>query len=135
MDRTGVQLGTRDGDASSAAVEFAQRAEELGYETIWVGESWGREAFTVLTQIACNTQRIQLGTGIVNVFSRSPALIAQSVATLDEIARGRAILGLDTSGALVVEQWHGIRYEKPVQRMREYVEVVRMILQGERLDY
>lgn len=135
MPRTAVQLATREDSSPGAAIEFARRAEELGYETLWVGESWGREAFSVLTQLACNTQRLQLGTGIVNVFSRSPALIAQSIATLDDIAEGRAILGLGSSGGNVVEQWHGIPYEKAVERLREYIEIVRMILRGDRLEY
>ena len=135
MQRTGVQLATREDGTRRDAVEFAQRVEEIGYETLWVGESWGRDAFAVLTQVGCNTRRLQLGTGIVNVFSRSPALMAQSIATLDDVAEGRAILGFGSSGANVVEQWHGIPYKKPVQRLREYIEIVRMILSGDRLDY
>ncbi len=135
MQRTGVQLGSREGTLRNGIRDFAQRAEELGFETVWVGESWGHEAFTLLSHMAAVTERIQLGTGIVNVFSRSPALVAQTVASLDELSEGRAILGLGTSGANVVEQWHGIPYQRPVERMKEYVEIVRLILRGERLEY
>jgi F420-dependent oxidoreductase-like protein len=135
MQRTGVQLGSREGTLRNGVRDFAGRAEELGFETVWVGESWGHEAFTLLSHMAAVTERIQLGTGIVNVFSRSPALVAQTVASLDELSEGRAILGLGTSGANVVEQWHGIPYQRPVERMKEYVEIVRLILRGERLEY
>jgi len=135
MERTGIQVASRDDASPASVVEFAQRAEALGFETCWVGESWGREAFGVLTMIGCGTSRIQLGTGIVNVFSRSPGLMAQSIATLDEISGGRAILGLGSSGVNVIEHWQGLTYERPIQRIREYIEIVRMILRGERLNY
>lgn len=135
MDRTGTQLGSRDDPSPAAMRDFARRAEELGYETVWVGESWGRDAFSLITYLATATERIQFGTGIINVFSRSPALVAQTAATVDELSGGRLILGLGTSGANVIEHWHGLRYEKPVTRMREYVEIVQRILRGERLNY
>ncbi|HLZ72535.1 MAG TPA: LLM class flavin-dependent oxidoreductase [Dehalococcoidia bacterium] len=135
MERTGTQLGSREDPSPAAMRDFARRAEELGYETVWVGESWGRDAFSLITYMATATERIQFGTGIVNVFSRSPALIGQTAATVDELCGGRLILGLGTSGANVIEHWHGLRYEKPVTRMREYVEIVQQILRGERLNY
>ncbi|HZQ35236.1 MAG TPA: LLM class flavin-dependent oxidoreductase [Dehalococcoidia bacterium] len=135
MERTGTQLGSREDPSPAAMRDFARRAEELGYETVWVGESWGRDAFALITYMATATERLQFGTGIVNVFSRSPALIAQTAATVDELSGGRLILGLGTSGANVIEHWHGLRYEKPVTRMREYIEIVQQILRGERLNY
>jgi coenzyme F420-dependent oxidoreductase len=135
MERTGTQLGSREDPSPAAMRDFARRAEELGYETVWVGESWGRDAFTLITYMATATERIQFGTGIVNVFSRSPALVAQTAATVDELSGRRLLLGLGTSGANVIEHWHGLRYEKPVTRMREYIEIVRQILRGERLNY
>lgn len=135
MQRTGVQLGSREGTLRNSIRDFAVRAEALGFDTVWVGESWGHEAFTLLSHMAAVTERIRLGTGIVNVFSRSPALVAQTIASLDELSEGRAILGLGTSGANVVVQWHGIPYRRPVERMKEYVELVRLILRGERLEY
>src|ERR1700720_1819576 len=85
----------------------AQLADELGYDSVWVPEAWGYETFSVLTEMAVATKRIKLGTGIVNVYSRTPGLIAMSVATLDEISEGRFILGIGTSGKRVIEGFHG----------------------------
>src|ERR1041385_2926476 len=96
-------------------LSYVRRADELGYDTVFVPEAWGRDAFTTLGWIAANTQRIRLVPGIVNVFSRTPALIAQSIATLDEISGGRAVLGLGTSGPLVIENWHGLRFERALR--------------------
>jgi F420-dependent oxidoreductase-like protein len=114
---------------------FVQAADRLGYDTVWIAEAYGWDAFTVLAEIACHTQRIKLGTGIVNVFSRSPALIAQSAASLDNVSGGRFVLGLGTSGHQVVEGWHGVRFERGVRRLRETMEIVRTILRRERLNY
>jgi F420-dependent oxidoreductase-like protein len=114
---------------------FVQAAERLGYDIVWIAEAYGWDAFTVLTDIACNTERIKLGTGIVNVFSRSPALIAQSAASLDHISGGRFVLGLGTSGHQVVEGWHGVKFERGVRRLRETMEIVRTVLRRDRLTY
>ncbi|MFI5323189.1 MAG: LLM class flavin-dependent oxidoreductase [Thermodesulfobacteriota bacterium] len=116
-------------------IETARLAEELGYHSIWVPEMWGRDAFSILGLIAVNTKKIKLATGIIPVFSRSPAIIAQTVATLDEISGGRMMLGLGASGPVVIEDWHGVRFEKPLRRTKEYVEIIKMILGGERVDY
>ena len=116
-------------------VETARLAEELGYHSIWVPEMWGRDAFSILGLIAANTKRIGLATGIIPVFGRSPAVIAQTIATLDEISGGRMMLGLGSSGPAVIENWHGIGFEKPLRRTREYIEIIKMILRGERADY
>src|SRR5438477_11601513 len=95
---------------------FVQAADRLGYDAVWVPEAYGWDAFTVLTEIACRTERIKVATGIVNVFSRSPALIAQSAASLDTISGGRLVLGLGTSGHQVVAGWHGVPFERGVRR-------------------
>jgi coenzyme F420-dependent oxidoreductase len=116
-------------------VDVVQQAEALGYDSVWVGESWGRDGFTWLTQLACHTSRIKLATGITTVYSRSPALIAQTVASLDEISAGRVILGLGTSGPIVIENWHGVSFDRPLRRTREYIEIVHLILSGERVNY
>src|SRR5207247_10562617 len=116
-------------------LSYVKLVDELGYDTIFVPEAWGRDAFTTLGWIAAHTKRVRIGTGIVNVFSRTPALIAQSVATLDEISGGRAVLGLGTSGPGVIERWHGMRFEDGLRRTRETVEIVRMALSGERVNY
>ncbi|MCI0811041.1 MAG: LLM class flavin-dependent oxidoreductase, partial [Chloroflexi bacterium] len=105
-------------------------ADEQGYHSFWAAESWGRDAFTVLTMIACHTQNLRLATGIVNVFSRTPALIAQTIASLDILSNGRAILGLGSSGKVVVEGWHGVPFDSPLARTREYIEIIRKALSG-----
>lgn len=135
MLRTGILLPRTEDLPQSEVVEFVQRVDALGYDTLWVPEAWGRDAFTILAQIACHTRQVKLGTGIVNVFSRTPAALAQTIATLDEISGGRAVLGLGTSGAIVIQDWHGVPYDKPLQRTREYIDIVRLILSGERVNY
>ena len=110
-------------------------ADELGYDSIWLGESWGYELFTSMTDLVRATKRIKVGAGIANVYSRSPAVIASTIATLDERSGGRIVLGLGPSSANVNEHWHGVPFQKPVQRTREYVEIIRMILRGEKLIY
>jgi F420-dependent oxidoreductase-like protein len=119
----------------NAMVEKVKIADELGFDSIWVAESWGYELFTSMADLVRVTKRIKIGSGIANIFSRSPALIASTVATLDDRSGGRIILGLGPSGANVIEHWHGIPFEKPVRRTREYVEIIRMILRGEKLVY
>ena len=135
MQRIAITQPRAEDLPRSEAVEFVQRIDELGYEALWVPESWGREAFVTLALLACNTKRLHLGTGIVNVFSRTPGAIAQAAATLDELSGGRVLLGLGTSGQRVIENWHGVPYEKPIQRTREYIDIVRLVLSGERVNY
>jgi len=112
----------------------AQLAEELGYDSIWVPEAWAYEQFQLLAEIALATKTLQVATGIANVFSRSPGLLAMSAATLDEISEGRAVLGLGTSGKLVVENFHGVPYAKPLTRLRETIAVCRTLWRGGRLE-
>jgi F420-dependent oxidoreductase-like protein len=110
-------------------------AEEAGVDTVWVAEAWGRDCFTILTVLAWETRRITLGSGIVNCYSRTPAALAQHFATLDEISGGRMLIGLGTSGPRVIEHWHGVPFQPSLTRLREYVEIIRMILAGEPLRY
>jgi F420-dependent oxidoreductase-like protein len=110
-------------------------ADEAGVDTVWVAEAWGRDCFTILTLLARETKRIKLGTGIVNTYSRTPAALAQHFATLDEFSGGRMIIGLGTSGHRVIEHWHGVPFQPSLSRLREYVEIIRMILAGEPLKY
>ena len=116
-------------------MEKVKIADELGYDSIWLGESWGYELFTSMADLVRVTKRIKIGAGIANIYSRTPALIASTVATLDERSGGRIVLGLGPSGANVIEHWHGVPFEKPVRRTREYVEIIRIILRGEKLVY
>lgn len=110
-------------------------ADELGYDSVWLGETWGAELFTSLADLMHATRQIKLGAGIANVYSRSPGIIAASAATLDERSGGRFILGLGSSGPQVIEHWHGAKYERPLRRLREYVEIVNMIMRREPLTY
>ena len=118
----------------AAVLRAARLAEDLGYDSIWIPEAWAYEQFQLLTEVALATRRLRLATGIANVFSRSPGLLAMSAATLDEISEGRAILGLGTSGKLVVESFHGVRYEKPLTRLRDTIAVCRTLWRGGRLE-
>ena len=135
MPQIALTFSSRDNNDDSDLIAVAQAADRLGYHSFWTGESWGRDAFTVLTMLACHTERIGLGTGIVTVYSRTPGLIAQSIASLDCISGGRAILGLGSSGRIVIEDWHGVKFDYPVSRTREYIEIVRMALAGGRVNY
>ena len=135
MQRIALTFSSRDNNDDTDLIAVAQAADRLGYHSFWTGESWGRDAFTVLTMLACHTEQIRLGTGIVTVYSRTPGLIAQSIASLDCISKGRAILGLGTSGRIVIEDWHGVKFEYPVSRTREYIEIIRMALAGGRVNY
>lgn len=118
-----------------AAVERVRIAEDLGYEHVATGEAWGPSALAFLTLVAANTSRITLGTAILNSFSRSPAALAQELAMLDQISEGRAVLGLGSSGANVIEHFHGVPFEKPLRRIRETVEIFDLLVAGEKLHY
>jgi F420-dependent oxidoreductase-like protein len=138
--RLGLYLGRlpgfdKAGFDRSELIDCVLAAEGSGYDSFWLPEAWERDAFSVLAELAVRTTRIGLGAGIVNVFSRSPALIAMSAATLDEMSGGRFRLGLGTSGPRVVEDFHGVRYEKPLERLRETALIVRALLSGEQLDF
>lgn len=116
-------------------IKVVTAADRLGYDSLWVAEAWSHDAFMVLTSLIEHTEQIKLATGIVNVYSRTPSLIAQSTATLDALSGGRAILGLGASGPQVIKGWHGLDYDQPLQRTRETIDVVRMIMRREKLDY
>jgi len=136
----GLYLGrlpgfNKSGFNKQELIDCVRAADACGYDSFWVPEAWERDAFTLLTELALRTERIHLGTGIINVFSRSPALIAMSAATLDEISGGRFRLGLGTSGARVIEDFHGISYQKPLTRLKETVLIVRALLSGHSIDF
>jgi coenzyme F420-dependent oxidoreductase len=118
-----------------AIVSQAQLSEELGYDTAWLPETWGRNAITTLTCIARETEEIDIGTSILPVYSRSPALIGQSAATLQEVSEGRFRLGLGPSGPIVIENWHGVDFGNPLRRTRETVDIVKQVLTGEEVTY
>ena len=131
-ERTGVLAFWKNYDRQ-LYVKAAVLADELGYDSFWIPEAWGYEIFSLLTEIALKTKRIKVGTGIVNVFSRSPGLIAMNAATVDEISEGRLILGIGTSGKRVIEGFHGRAFSKPLTQWRDVVRVTRTLLSGKRL--
>ncbi|MFB6072793.1 MAG: TIGR04024 family LLM class F420-dependent oxidoreductase [Halobacterium sp.] len=133
-DRT-VHLPVAAQDSLTDVLEIGVRSERLGYDRVWFPETWGRDAVTTLAALADRTEDVGVGTSIVNVYSRSPALVGQTAATLQEHSGGRFRLGLGPSGPAVVEGWHGEDFERPLRRTREYVEVVRAVLSGEQVDY
>src|SRR5262245_12853117 len=140
MRRLGLYLGRlpgfdKAGFNKEELIECVRTADACGYDSFWLPEAWERDAFTILTELALRTERIAIGTGIINVFSRSPALIAMSAATLDEISGGRFRLGLGTSGARVIEDFHGVAYNKPLTRLKETIQIIRSLLGGERADF
>lgn len=106
-------------------------AERLGYRAVWAAEAYGSDAVSVLAWIGAITERILLGSGILQIPARTPAMTAMTAATLDEMSGNRLLLGLGVSGPQVVEGWHGVPYGQPLGRTREYVEIVRMILARE----
>jgi len=116
-------------------IERAQVADAVGVHSAWVPEAWGRDAFTLLAVLADRTKEIRLGTAIVNTYSRTPAALAQHFATLDELSGGRMIIGLGTSGPQVIEHFHGVKFEPPLTRMKEYVEIINTLMRNEPLKY
>ncbi len=119
------------GRSIEPALARVQRAEELGYESAYVTHIAGRESLTVVTAYAMRTQKIRVGTGVVPIYTRTPATMAQTAATIDDLSGGRVNLGLGVSHRPVVEGWHGQTIDRPVAEMREYAGIVRAILRGE----
>jgi alkanesulfonate monooxygenase SsuD/methylene tetrahydromethanopterin reductase-like flavin-dependent oxidoreductase (luciferase family) len=113
------------------AIARVRLAESLGYETVYTTHIAGWESLTVLSAYALSTERIRVGTGVVPIYTRTPATMAQTAATIDEISGGRLTLGLGVSHRPVVEGWHGQTIDRPVHEMREYAGIVRAILRGE----
>jgi F420-dependent oxidoreductase-like protein len=128
--RLGLNLGYW-GSEPADGVALAQEAEQLGFDSVWTAEAYGSDAVTPLTWIGALTSKIKLGTAILQMPARSPAMTAMTAATLDLLSGGRMLLGLGLSGPQVVEGWHGQPYGKPLVRTREYVQIVRHIVARE----
>jgi F420-dependent oxidoreductase-like protein len=133
--RLGLNLGYWGLFSDDDNIALAQEAERLGYHSVWMAEAYGSDAATVLTWIAAHTRTIRLGSGIFQIPGRSPAMTAMTAATIDTLSGGRFQLGLGVSGPQVSEGWHGVRFDKPVARTREYVDIVRLALSGQRVEY
>lgn len=104
-------------------------------DAVWIPETWGMENFSMLSMISQNTLNSKIGSSIINIFSRSPSSIAMGAATVDTLSKGRLLLGLGTSSVPIVEEFHGYKFENPVQRMKEYVEIIRLALSGNKIEY
>ena len=115
-------------------VDVAARAEAAGYDRLWVAEAGNNDAFGLLTAVALGTSTVGLATGVVPIYTRTPSLMAQSAGTLQDVSGGRFTLGVGVSSKTIVEKWNGVPYDRPLGRIKDYVEVVRGLLAGERLD-
>jgi F420-dependent oxidoreductase-like protein len=135
MGEIGIMSARVEGMSWRDWLEAAVLADDLGYSSLSEGESWGHDAFTRLAQIAARTRRIRIGTSVVPIWGRSPSNVAMAALSLDLLSEGRFFLGLGTAGELVAESLHGERFERPLRRMREYVEIVRLAMRNQRLDY
>ncbi len=133
--KTAIGIGMAGNDDWNELSEFVTEAEKLGVDYVWSAEAWGHDAVTPLAYLAAKTTRIKLGTGIMQAVARTPANTAMTAMTLSSMSHGRFILGLGASGPQVVEGWHGVPFRKPIQRIREVVEIVRIVSRGERLQY
>ncbi len=112
-------------------VALARQADDAGLDSIWVAEAWGQDAVSVLGHLSAVTERVALGSGLMQIPGRTPAMTAMTAATLDVLSGGRFRLGLGVSGPQVSEGWHGVPFARPLARTREYVEIVRAALARE----
>ena len=134
--KLGLSLGYAPPGTNPADLfPLVQEAERLGFDSVWVAEAWGTDAVSVLGWLAARTERIKLGSAIMQIPGRSPANTAMTAATLDLLSGGRFLLGLGTSGPQVVEGWHGQPWGKPLGKTREYVEIVRAALRREVVEH
>ena len=104
-------------------------------DTVWIPETWGMENFSMLGAVSSKTKNQKIGSSIINIYSRSPSAIAMGAATVDTLSDGRLVLGLGTSSLPIIESFHGNKFEKPLQRMKEYVEIIRLVLSGKQVNY
>jgi F420-dependent oxidoreductase-like protein len=133
--RLALNLGYWGLTSDTDNVAIILEAEKLGYTSVWTAEAYGNDAATVLAWLAAKTTKIELGSGIFQIPGRSPAMAAMTAATIDTLSGGRFRLGLGVSGPQVSEGWHGVRFDKPVARTSEYIDIVRMALARERVQY
>jgi alkanesulfonate monooxygenase SsuD/methylene tetrahydromethanopterin reductase-like flavin-dependent oxidoreductase (luciferase family) len=115
-------------------LDCAKTLKKYNPDVVWIPETWGMENFSMLSMIS-QLVSSKIGSSIINVYSRSPALVAMGAATIDTISNGRLILGLGTSSEPIVKDWHGQEFEKPVSRIKEYIEIIRLVLSGKKIDY
>ena len=130
--KVGISFG---GQVWERGAAFVLEAEKLGVDSVWTAETWGFDAATPIGYLAAKTEKIRLGTGILQLGSRSPAMLAMTAMTLNSMSKGRFTLGLGASGPQVVEGWHGVPFARTLPRIRDAVNIVRMASRGERVAY
>jgi len=130
-----IEIGTTRRDQLDLITDWVQLAEKLGVDMAFSAEAWWSDAATPLAYLADKTERIKLATGIMQITARTPAMTAMTALTLHDLSNGRFVLGLGASGPQVVEGLHGVRYTMPLSRLRETVEICRMIFAGEKVNY
>ena len=135
MRRISIGLNWQGGFSMDGVVEQAKIADDSGVDSIFAAEAWGRDAFTTLAILAHETNNVKLGTSIVNIYSRTPAALAQHFGTLDELTDGRMIMGLGTTSANVTDHFHGVPFGRPLTRMREYIEIINTLIADEPLKH
>src|SRR3954466_3693847 len=133
--RLGLNLGYWGAGNDAENLALAVEADRLGYSVCWAAEAYGSDAVTVLAWVAAQTQRIDVGSAVLQIPARTPAMTAMTAASLDTLSGGRFRLGLGVSGPQVSEGWHGVRFDKPLARTREYVDIVRMALRRQTVRY
>ena len=133
--RLGLNLGYWGAGDDAANLLLAKEADRLGFAVVWAAEAWGSDVVSVLSWVAAQTGRVDVGSAIMQIPARTPAMTAMTAATLDTLSGGRFRLGLGVSGPQVSEGWHGVRFDKPLGRTREYVEIVRMAMRRETVRF
>lgn len=132
--RTAITLpGASDG--VSAVVALARHAEKAGYDDLWLADAGGLDALTLAAVLAQHTSRVRIGIAVVPAYTRTPAVLASTVATIAQLAPERFVLGIGTSSHAIIEGWHGLGLEQPLARMRETVQLLRVMLAGEKTDF
>jgi F420-dependent oxidoreductase-like protein len=130
-----VSIGRANHARAQDLIDYASFADRLGVDYIWSAEAWGTDALTPLAYVASHTSRIRLGTGIMQISARAPSMVAMSALSMAALTENRFVLGLGASGPQVVEGLHGVDYAGPLTRLKETVEIVRLALRGEKLEY
>jgi len=133
--KTAIGVGLTTDENWDEFSTYVLEAERMGVDSVWSAEAWGHDGATPLAYLAAKTSRIKLGSGILQTVGRTPANLAMTAMTLASMSGGRFLLGLGVSGPQVVEGWHGVRYTRPIRRLRETIDVVRLITSGERSQY
>ena len=131
--RIGVSLGSLL--SVEQIMECSNTLAKSNPDSIWIPETWGMDCCSVMSAVSQIAKKPKIGSSIMNIYSRSPALVAMTASTLDVLSGGRMVIGLGTSSPAIVEDWHGTKFLQPVERMREYVEVIRLVLSGKKCNY